>query len=1050
MMATDQFLEQLGYRESDNFLTKELLPGVIPFSHVFRRAIQNCGLIGVYTLHREWDAQDNTIVPIIYVCEAQTSDEADRIHRLIWNQNIVPFALVKTLSEIRVYSGFAYHRDADDQTVTEILKKTIAIHEISSQLVPSFHAHRIDDGTLWRREGQFVIPNARVDGKLLSNLDTLGKILHEQMGLSLRAAQALIGKYVYLRYLRDRQILSPEKLVEFEVLEEDVFSRNATLSGLKTLIRRVDNWLNGAIFDIPWQDAITDVHIREVAGAFFGDDPETGQLNLFEDYDFSYIPIETLSVVYEQFLHATGKAQKAGAYYTPIPLVNFVLDALEELKPLRSGMRLLDPACGSGAFLVQCYRRLIEKEVVNRQKLRPVELRELLQRHIFGIERDEAACQVAELSLVLTLLDYITPPDLTRTNFKLPILRGKNIFGGFDEDFFNTQSSFHQTAGNLPFDWVIGNPPWTEISTEHPLEEDKAALHWKNTYSQQYPTGGNQVAELFAWKATEHIDNTGVVGLLLPAMTLFKDESTLFRQRFFQMCKVESVVNFANMVEVLFAGRSRVPCAAFFYRVRTQAEYDVAANEKIITYAPFVLNQESNRPLHFNQKLETWSVVVNGSELREIPTIEAADGDALTWKLAMWGSYRDKRLLESVKNRFTTFEQLAARRHITALQGFELRDQTSIEEGNDDEIEEGNDDKIFVEELVDKYELRANNLRRFGRLFTFPPLALRKIARNRAYIRKRGGLKPLIICRPPHIIVSASRKYAVFSNEFIAVPPRQIGIAGPQKETQFLKLLSLYLSSDFTIYHQLLCAPRWGIHISDSNLSTLNVLPIPLEHLSKSEASDWLTLHAKLAAIPPLEKRNQPLELFEPYSHHSQFITLIRELNERVYELLNLDETERLLIEDFVHVKRHATQGKVTKQVAGTPTDEDLLQYGRVLAQELDSFFEDEPNYRHAIKIYRDGRTQSGIIEIRSQCNSANRIEPEVIAATGQLSTELSQVRSIVREQRAQWLYFDRNLRIFEGTRTFLLKPLQLMHWLRSQALLDADAMISDILIQEV
>ena len=58
-------------------------------------------------------------------------------------------------------------------------------------------------------------------------------------------------------------------------------------------------------------------------------------MNLFEDYDFSYIPIETLSVVYEQFLHATGKAKKTGAYYTPIPLVNFVLDALEELQPLQ-------------------------------------------------------------------------------------------------------------------------------------------------------------------------------------------------------------------------------------------------------------------------------------------------------------------------------------------------------------------------------------------------------------------------------------------------------------------------------------------------------------------------------------------------------------------------------------------------------------------------------------------------------------------------------------------------------------------------------------------
>ena len=1043
MIATDQLLEQLGYQESSSFLPKESLRGVTAFSHVFRRAIQNCGLIGVYTLRRSWDTQDSVIVPIIYVCEAQTSDEADQIHRLIWNQNVVPFALVKTLNEIRVYSGFAYHRDSDDQIATKVLKQTIAIHEIASKLVPSFHAHRIDDGTLWRREGQFVTPNTRVDWKLLSNLDTLGRILRERMGLGLRAAQSLIGKYVYLRYLRDRQILSPEKLAEFGVIAEEVFSRDAKLSALKTLIRCLDEWLNGAIFDIPWQDGIQTVHIREVAGAFFGDDPETGQLNLFEDYDFSYIPIETLSVVYEQFLHATGKGKKTGAYYTPIPLVNFVLDALEELQPLRVGMRILDPACGSGAFLVQGYRRLIEKEVIERQKLRPVELRELLQRHIFGIDRDEAACQVAELSLILTLLDYVTPPDLTKTNFKLPVLRGRNIFGGRSEDFFNTQSVFHQTAGSLPFDWVIGNPPWTEISTEHLSEEDIAALHWKNEHLQQYPTGGNQVAELFAWKATEHVNSDGIIGLLLPAMTLFKDESTYFRQRFFQICKAESVVNFANMAYVLFAGRSEVPCAAFFYRLRDKAESEVSADERIVTYAPFVINQESNRPTSFNRKLDTWSVIVNGSELREILTVEAIDGDALTWKLAMWGSYRDRRLLESVKDQFAAFGQLAASRHITALEGFQLRDQSSTEA------------KIFIEELVGQHELVTDSLRQFGYLFTFPSLALRKIPSNRAYLRKRGGIKPLDVCRPPHVIVSSSRKYAVFSNEFIAIPPRQIGIAGPSQEAEFLKLLSIYLSSDFAIYHQLLCAPRWGIHISDSNLSTLKVLPTPLEQLSKDEIADWLELHAQLVAATRLVlseqkavRRNQPLGLFDTHSNSKDLDGLVRELNERVYQLLNLRETERLLVEDFVHFKRFANKGKVVEVAAGIPTYEELGQYGRVLTQELDNFFEDEPNYRHAIKLYRDPTTRSGMIEIRSHCNSANPIAPEVIAASEQLATEFARIRELVRDQRAQWLYFDRNLRIFEGTTTFLLKPLQRIHWLRSQALLDADAIISDILTQ--
>jgi hypothetical protein len=78
-------------------------------------------------------------------------------------------------------------------------------------------------------------------------------------------------------------------------------------------------------------------------GTFRGDNPG-GQLHLdFEAYDFSFIPIETLSVIYEQFLHSadseteesTGKSR--GAYYTPLPLVGFVIDRLNQIKPLTEG-----------------------------------------------------------------------------------------------------------------------------------------------------------------------------------------------------------------------------------------------------------------------------------------------------------------------------------------------------------------------------------------------------------------------------------------------------------------------------------------------------------------------------------------------------------------------------------------------------------------------------------------------------------------------------------------------------------------------------------------
>jgi len=1050
MISVAKLTRQLGYDESPNFLTSGALARIPSLAHVFRRAEQDCGLAGVYALRQDASRVDGSLVPVVYICEAESEEAARQVHRRVWNQDVVPFVIVRTPQNVRVYSGFGYREEADasGRTASRILNEAVSANEIASKLVTSFHADRIDDGTLWRQKGQYVTPDMRVDWRLLRNLERLGQVLRDDMGLGPHVAHALIGKYVYLRYLRDRDILSKRRLAEFHVKERSVFSRDAQLTALRSLVERLDDWLNGSVFDIPWTKGVEEEHVKEVAGAFFGDDPRTGQLNLFEDYNFSYIPIETLSVVYEQFLHSQGKAKDVGAYYTPIPLVNFILDELEARSPLKKGMRVLDPACGSGAFLVQCYRRLVEKELVKRKgrRFRPDEyedLASLLRDYIFGIDRDEDACRVTELSLSLTLLDYVHPPDLTNTKFQLPVLRGANVFGGRDEDFFNVASQFHHTIGAERFDWIVGNPPWTELSTESPRPQDAFAVAWKGANQDRYPTGGNQLAELFAWKVTEHVRRSGNIGLLLPAMTLFKDESTSFRKAFFRDLNVHSVVNFANMAYVLFAGRSQVPAAAFFYRRRLE-ENGKREAEQILTFAPFVMNQESNRPLRSKTKLDTWSVVVNGSEVREVRVADAIEGDALTWKLAMWGSHRDRRLLESVANQFASLGDEQAKRRLTILAGFEIKERRQKEK------------KVFVRELVGKQELVTKRLRGYGRIFRFPPAALRTISKNRAYLRVRGGLSPIEICRPPHVIVHASRNFAVFSEQFIVVPSRQIGIAGPREQSNFLKVLSLYLSSDFAVYHQFLNAPQWGVSMNRANRETLEIIPVPCTELSEKELTEWVDLHSRLAQASPLNA-NKPSRSrtsktrsaqgrfpFDSDQSRNTLSELIRELNGRVYDVLRLRETEQMLVEDFVQFKRFANKGKLAEEAAGKPDPEELERYAGVLKSELDEFFEDDPSLRHTVCVLYDERSRTGMVEVELLRNQRGPLPVKVERADAGTSGDFDRARRQVREKRSQWLYFDRNLRLYQGSRLFLMKPLQRIHWLRSQALLDADTIIAE------
>ena len=98
-----------------------------------------------------------------------------------------------------------------------------------------------------------------------------------------------------------------------------------------------------------------DGHVQTLCEFFHGTDVRTGQ-GRFWPYDFGYIPVETISAIYEHFLKSDD--DRAGAFYTPRFLADIVLDtALEGTRSL-VGKTFLDPACGSGIFLVGLFNRL--------------------------------------------------------------------------------------------------------------------------------------------------------------------------------------------------------------------------------------------------------------------------------------------------------------------------------------------------------------------------------------------------------------------------------------------------------------------------------------------------------------------------------------------------------------------------------------------------------------------------------------------------------------------------------------------------------------------
>jgi hypothetical protein len=266
----------------------------------------------------------------------------------------------------------------------------------------------------------------------------------------------------------------------------------------------------------------------------------------------------------------------------------------------------------------------------------------------------------------VTLLDYANPPDLSTTSFQLPTLRGTNIFEG---DFFDESAPWFRSGG---YDWVIGNPPWVETRSSD-VERGYARVHdWMVKNKSSRPTGGNQVAEAFAWRSTDVARRDGVAGLLMPAMTLFKRESKGFRRMFSKTNVLWSVANFSNLAEVLFAGRSRVPAAAMFFATTNHFLPD-QERDSVEVYSPLLANAVSHSAGRRKARRQTWNLVVDASEIREIPYRHIENGDSLSWKLAAWGSEADRRLLRSMQRRFPSIGDLEREGRIAISQGLELR-----------------------------------------------------------------------------------------------------------------------------------------------------------------------------------------------------------------------------------------------------------------------------------------------------------------------------------------------------------------------------------------
>lgn len=1005
----DQLLDELGYAQSLNYRVASE-PSQEPLTEHLFRAAKKAGVQGAYVF--QTSPPEQKILPprpAVYVAEAKTRDDAREIHQRLWNLGNAPFIVILLPNEIRVYTGFDFSLTNEKQGLVKEIKEIIDLtfESIRDQLA-DFRNDSIDSGRIWETQSKYVTPEKRVDTHLLNNLKELEKYL-EGRRLDLPIIHALIGKYVYIRYLYDRKILSKEWLAENNINLDFVLSRNATLTGLLHLTEVLENRFNGAIFPLPSNidEILSDEIVALVASTFKGDDPISGQLHLdFEAYDFSYIPVETLSSIYEQFLHSQGTGKKVGAVYTPEPVADYLLCELQESKPLRSDMQILDPCCGSGIFLVLAYRRLIELALAQslNNTLKPTELQEILCESIYGIERNKEACYVAEFSLILTLLNYIDPPDLHRNKeFKFPSLHNTQIF---ECDFFDDESDFWKQ--NKKFDWIVGNPPWIELKPE--TVDEELARFWIRRNIEERPATGNRVCEAFSWRVVELLTPNGYVGLLIHAKSLFNHESEKYRKQFFTQHEVSRITNFSNLAYVLFGGRGEAPAATIVYR---KALLD-ADKPEIIHYAPFIVNQVSNRPWKRDKKNPTWTITINSNEIQAISPDLAEAGDVSTWKLAFWGSYRDQRTIKRFKKIFsTTLGDLVKQKGWHLHQGLEIRSQDAKEEVEDAPY-------LKNWKRLDSNEMAKSKLR-----FSIPQEALKKIPEEKLFVRKGRSLG-FTIARAPHLILNPT--YFIFSDEDFVIPHPKVGISTDGLDADHLRALSIFFSSSIIHYYLFFQSSSWGI--DRSLISPKDVKGVPIPEMSAEQISELSFLQREL----------KNLESSNGISDRS----LQDRLDDSIESIFKIPKSLGIIARDFTQVRIKLNKGKAVVSATECPQESDLLKYSLCLRDELDVFTEGS-GLRHKVGLtYSKQLILCSVEFVRSVVPTS--IDVSVEKAQRDLSLFLNYIQERTNQSFSQWVYVRRSLRIFGDERVYIFKSPRLIDWTRTQALNDCDDIISEIL----
>jgi len=566
-----------------------------------------------------------------------------QLRRYAWSAKL-PLSILSDFEEFAIYDCRIRPHKADKASTARIFFCTFEDYAKRwDEIATIFSKEAVLKGSFDKYAGEKRRGTQEVDDEFLKEIEHWRELLAKNIATrnpSLGqqemnyAVQQTIDRIIFLRICEDRGIETYRRL-QSETNGQGIYGR------LKELFREADARYNSGLFHFKEEksqgeppDTVTshididDSVLKEIISCLYP--PES-------PYAFSVISSEILGQVYEQFLgkvirlteghHAKveekPEVRKAGGvYYTPKYIVDYIVEhtvgkLLEGKTPKQvAELKIVDPACGSGSFLLGAYQLLLDwhltyytehepkkwkKELYmlklpssedgSQWRLTTAERKRILLNNIFGVDIDPQAVEVTKLSLLLKVLEGETAQSMQTQMFHERVLPdlGKNIqcgnsligpdfYDGEQQTLLHTEDADRQRINvfdwqaafpevfkrkNPGFDAVIGNPPYIRIQAMKewaPIEVE----YYKKRYVSA-SRGNYDIYVVFAEKGLSLLNQTGLLGFILPHKFFNAQYGEPLREIISKGKHLEHVVHFGDLQ--VFSGATTYTCLLFLSKI---------------------------------------------------------------------------------------------------------------------------------------------------------------------------------------------------------------------------------------------------------------------------------------------------------------------------------------------------------------------------------------------------------------------------------------------------------------------------------------------------